>query len=242
MSQRKLNAYVAHELRTHIAVARGYAELIQAAYTGEEAAEDAVVIIDELDRLSAISERLLLLSVLDKRRLLMRAPVDLRRLVEDAAKRWRVAGPRSWRVVVDSEGAVLADRGRLETMLDLLLENAVKFTSEGDHIGLLVRAEGGKTAVVEVSDGGSGIPPQHLPRIFDRFYRVDDDHGCAGTGLGLAIVRAIVQAHHGSVEVRSEVGKGTTFAIRLRRAGESRRGLRRVRSPNREERAGLLRT
>ena len=215
MIRRKLNADLAHELRSHISIARGHAELIRAENPGRQAAGDAEVILDELDRLSIVSDRLLLLSVTEHRRMLRRAPVDVRHLVEDAAERWRGAGPRRWVVSVAADGTLLGDEGRLASALDMLLENAVKFTSGGDRIALQVRPEGRDTAVIEVSDGGPGIPPEHLPRIFDRFFRAQNG-GREGTGLGLPVVKAIVRAHHGSVTVKSEVGTGTTFEIRLR--------------------------
>ena len=215
-----------HELRTPITVARGYAELIRTAYAGEQASKDAEVILDELNRLARISDRLLILAAAEHPDFLHRAPVELERLVVEAARRWSAAAERAWTVDATVEGRVLADEERLETSLDALIENAIKFTRAGDRITIGARADR-NGAVIEVADTGVGIPASQLGRIFNRFARGDTGRGpgadAPGTGLGLAIVKAITEAHGGSVGVESEVGKGTTFSIRLpdfARAGE----------------------
>ena len=108
---------------------------------------------------------------------------------------------------------------RLEQALVNLLENALKYTPAGGRI--TVRCiERGPEVAIEVEDSGIGIPAESLPRIFERFYRVDPSRsrGMGGTGLGLAIVKHIARAHHGRVEVRSVEGAGTTFTLLLPRA------------------------
>ena len=108
------------------------------------------------------------------------------------------------------------DLERLELVLDSLIENAVRFTDEQDEVHVQARPDR-DGLVIQVSDTGVGIPPEQLPRIFERFARADASRGrgSGGTGLGLAMVRAIVEAHGGSVSVTSRLGVGTTFTIRL---------------------------
>jgi signal transduction histidine kinase len=215
--ERNLVRDVSHELRTPITVARGHAELIHRNAVGQTA-EDAEVVLDELARLSRIAERLLILAAAEHPEFLRRAPVEVERLIVDTARRWSPAAPRRWTVDAPVDGVLYADEERLESTLDALVENAVKFTDEGDAIRIEARHDG-SVAIIEVSDTGVGIPADQLSRIFDRFSRVDEGrrrrNGSGGTGLGLPIVKAIVEAHGGSVGVRSELGKGTTFSLRI---------------------------
>jgi signal transduction histidine kinase len=106
--------------------------------------------------------------------------------------------------------------GRLTTALDALIENAVAATAAGDPIALRCRAEG-TTLHIEVRDGGRGIAPADLERVFERFARVvpPDADAAEGTGLGLAIVKAIGEAHHGRVSATSAAGAGTAFTLSL---------------------------
>jgi len=98
-----------------------------------------------------------------------------------------------------------------------LMDNAVKYTAEGGKVECRAMLRG-STCLIEVEDNGSGIAGEHLDRIFERFYRVDHDRSrdVGGTGLGLAIVKHIVEAHGSSVNVRSQLGKGSTFAFTLK--------------------------
>jgi signal transduction histidine kinase len=205
-----------HELRTPITVARGHAELIRAAGAGEQVTEDAGVVLDELEHLSRLSERLLLLTTAGHPGFLSKQAVDVGSLIEGLARRWTVAARRSWHVRVEVSGTVEADPERLATALDGLVENAIHATGEGGTISILGRAEG-PTLVLEVTDDGTGIPADELPRIFERFARVEADRArrTGGTGLGLAITKAIVEAHGGSIEAESGAGVGSTFRLRL---------------------------
>jgi signal transduction histidine kinase len=205
-----------HELRTPITVARGHAELIREVSEGAQAAEDAEVVLDELGRLARISERLLVLASAEHPDFLHRGPVDVEELVEESGRRWSVTVPRRWEIWVEASGTVDADRERIRFALDALVENAVKFTSEGDSVAIVGRADDGHV-ILEVSDGGMGIPVDQQDRIFERFARGDDgrSRGSGGTGLGLAIVKAIAEAHGGSASVRSTPGKGSTFWMRI---------------------------
>ncbi|MFL6253645.1 MAG: sensor histidine kinase, partial [Pyrinomonadaceae bacterium] len=118
---------------------------------------------------------------------------------------------------VATDATVRADARRLEQMLLNLVENAIKFSRKGAAVR--VRHERGARDLVIVEDTGEGIPAEHLPRIFERFYRVDRarSRDMGGTGLGLAIVKHLVRAHGGEVSVRSTLNEGTTFTIELPR-------------------------
>jgi two-component system phosphate regulon sensor histidine kinase PhoR len=118
--------------------------------------------------------------------------------------------------------AVWADEEAVDQILDNLLDNAVKYTPEGGHIRVGWRAEDGQVCL-EVADDGIGIPEADLPRVFERFYRVDKARSRAlgGTGLGLAIVKHLTQALHGSVQAHSRAGQGAAFTVRLPRADTS---------------------
>lgn len=205
-----------HELRTPITVARGHAELIRETNPGSQAAQDAEVILDELNRLSRMSERLLILAAAEHPGFLRRWPVPLEGFVLGTARRWIPTAERDWLVEVRDPGTLSADQERLGFALDALIENAVKFTRTGDPIAITSRADG-EWALIEVADNGDGIPATEQARVFDRFARADRGRarGTGGTGLGLAIVRAIVEAHGGTVSVDSAVGRGSRFVIRL---------------------------
>jgi two-component system phosphate regulon sensor histidine kinase PhoR len=114
-----------------------------------------------------------------------------------------------------------ADEDAVRQIIDNLVDNAVKYTPAGGRIRVHWREEGGEV-VLEVADTGIGIPERDLPRIFERFYRVDRARSRAlgGTGLGLSIVKHLVGALHGTVTAASQVGQGTTFQVRLPRADD----------------------
>jgi signal transduction histidine kinase len=217
MAQREFVRDASHELRTPITVARGHAELILATDAEGQVGEDASVILDELEHLSKVSERLLLLTTAGHPGFLSKEPVEVGSFLEGLIRRWAPTAPREWRVRIGVRGTVLADRDRLETALDALLENAVAATEHGAAIALSCRASG-EELLLEVGDTGVGIHDEDLPRIFDRFSRVQEHRARTngGTGLGLSITKAIVEAHGGSIDVESEPGRGTTFRILLR--------------------------
>ena len=216
--QREFVRDASHELRTPITVARGHAELIRETARDEQTVRDVDVILDEMGRLSKLSDRLLMLAGADHPGFLAFDEVRVEPLVTETIRRWGPTARREWASATGASGVVVADRERLGAALDALIENAVNATVEGGRISLSAGAEGG-TLVLEVSDDGDGIAADDLPQVFERFSRRERDRarGSGGTGLGLAIVKAIVVAHDGTVDVESVPESGTTFRIRLPR-------------------------
>jgi signal transduction histidine kinase len=211
-----------HQLKTPLAIARGYADIVRESSPPEVRA-DVDVLTGELERLGRVAEGLILLASPDEQRALPTDWVELEELVNGLAKRWSRSVLRNWRVEVSAELVVLADRRRLDDALDAILDNAVKATRESDTISIVGRAEG-ELAVIEVSDSGCGIASEFLPKIFNRFWsRWPEPTGSRGTGLGLSIARAIVEAHDGTIIVSSNEGRGTTSSVRLPAIAHARR-------------------
>lgn len=206
-----------HALRTPITVALGHAELARRASGNGRRSDDLEIVIDELGRISTISDRLILLASAGHPNFLEQETVDVGNLLRTTAKRWNGATPRHLAVAVHTEGTIVGDEERLALALDCLIENALKSTAEGDRISITGRAHY-DTACLEISDSGLGIAAEEQARVFERFARVARSVGRTngGTGLGLAIVKAVAEAHGGSVELESELGKGSTFRIRLK--------------------------
>lgn len=206
-----------HELRTPITVALGHTELIMRAAPDPAVAEDARVVADELWRMRSLADRLLLLAASERPAFLTLQRVTPESIVDAALRRWS-AIPRGWRRSVRAVPAVDADVDQLSAALDALIENAVQHTEESDVIELGLHAEGG-TVVIGVADTGTGIPAEHLERIFGRFARAeagrDRREGVGGVGLGLSIAKAIAEAHGGDLRVRSVEGSGSQFQLIL---------------------------
>jgi len=213
--QRQFLQDVSHELGTPVAIALGHVELIEQSATDQAIAADARVAADELLRMRRLTSRLLLLASTDAPDFLCLAPVDVEEILVDTLHRWSHI-PRRWSLGTLADVRVEGDADRLTLALDALIENAVDHTDPDGVIELSSRVEG-ETVVVAVADSGTGIPAREVKRIFDRFSRVDTGRSRAagGFGLGLAIVKAIAEAHRGSIQVRSNVGKGSVFKLRL---------------------------
>jgi len=208
--QKRFVRFASHELRTPVTVGRGFAELIRDAQPGSQAGQDAIIVLDELDKLERIAARLLTLARMDERATVKPSVVPLGAQLERTVTRWRAAANRDWRLSSTS-AVVLADPQRLETALDSLVENAVRYTDEGGVIELAAYPDE-ESVVIEVRDDGPGIPDEELAYIFESF-RSGSSRG--GTGMGLAIVKAIVEAHGGAVSVENLPGGGASFRLRL---------------------------
>jgi signal transduction histidine kinase len=208
--QRRFVRFASHELRTPVTVGRGFAELIRDAQPGSQAAQDATVVLEEFDNLERIAARLLTLARMDEPSTVKPSVVPLRAQLERTVTRWRAAANRDWRLGPTS-AVVVVDRYRLETALDSLIENAVRYTEEGGQIELAAYPDE-ESVVIEVRDNGPGIPDEELAYIFESF-RSGSSRG--GTGMGLAIVKAIVEAHGGAVSAENLPGGGASFRLRL---------------------------
>jgi two-component system, OmpR family, sensor kinase len=202
-----------HHLKTPIQVARAYAELLREANLDPGADRDAQRLLAELDRMTGIVDRLLLLMHTDQPEPLVQRPVDLSEVCEDAVARWQQAADRSFTFVDPGPTWIVGDADRLAIALDALIENSVAATAQGGRIALILM-RGAGTVTLEVGDDGVGLPAQSRDRVFDRFWSAPTGSSRRGTGLGLSIVKAIVEAHGGTVTLRSGTG-GTAVAMRV---------------------------
>ncbi len=219
--QRQFTADASHELRTPLSVIEAEATL---ALRRERSAEDyraaLVTIAEEATGMNRLIDQLLSLARADEGegRLVLES-VDLVALCADVVNALRPVGEERGIVIrSDGEGPadVRGDRTQLRRLIVNLVENAVRYTETGGTVAVAVGREGEKVRCA-VRDTGMGISPEHLPRLFERFYRVHAARSRedGGAGLGLALCKAIVDAHGGSIEVESEVGVGTVFTVVL---------------------------
>jgi len=219
MRVRQFVADASHELRTPLASIRGYAELTRRGReeTGPDTRHALGRIESEAGRMTLLVEDLLLLARLDAGRPLQYESTDLVPLVIDALSDARAAGrDHNWRLELPDEPAlVLADAARLQQVMVNLFANARTHTPPGTTVTARVRRQG-PWLCVDVQDDGQGIPPDLLPRVFERFARGDSSRSrsSGSTGLGLAIVQAVASAHGGAVTVDSVPGH-TVFTLHL---------------------------
>ncbi len=218
--RRDFVANVSHELRTPLAGIKSVIETLQeGAWDDARAAREFLSRADaEVDRLVQLVEELLELSLIESGEVpLAGEPVDLRGVLGDAVERLRAqAAKRGVSLTLETPPelpAVTGDRERLEQAAVNLVHNALKFTPAGGAVLVSADVRDG-TVTVSVRDTGVGIAPEHLPRIFERFYKAERARG-SGTGLGLAVVKHTVEAHGGTVSVESEPGEGSTFSFSI---------------------------
>ncbi len=227
-------ANVSHELRTPITNIKGYVEtLLQVRLEDPERMRRFLEIVHRNTvRLSGIVEDILTLAFLEEpeaKQSLARTPIRateiVQQVVEDLGS---AANAKSIRVQISpvgntrvSEILILANRSLAEQALANLLSNAIKYSAEGTEVGIEISTEGPLIRIA-VADQGPGIAAKHLPRIFERFYRVDKARARTqgGTGLGLAIVKHIASIHGGQVEVTSQVSQGSRFSLLLPKAAD----------------------
>jgi two-component system, OmpR family, sensor kinase len=213
--QRQFLQDASHELRTPLTIALGHAELIERAATDQAIAKDAQAAVTELLRMRRLTSRILLLASAESPEFLSQRPVDVQHFMLETFDRWAHVS-RHWSLAALPDARMYADADRLTLAIDALIENAIEHTPEDGTIGFSARCTD-EMVILAVSDSGSGIAPSDVGRIFGRFSRVD--HGrnrqAGGFGLGLALVQAIVQAHHGAVNVRSTLGQGSVFELSI---------------------------
>lgn len=214
---------VSHELRTPLTCIGGYAEtLLDGAKDDPElCARWLQIICDESRRLERLIQDLLDLSMLEARHIQMRfRSVDLRKMMLDTAAVLHPHATKS-QVNVSVEAPhdlppVTADEDRIRQVLLNLIDNAIKYSRPQDRVCIKASASNGMVTVA-VTDTGLGIPPADVPRIFERFYRVEKGRAAqrTGRGLGLAIAKLFVEAHGGTISVKSQLDKGSSFRFTL---------------------------
>ncbi len=211
----QFSADLAHELRTPITNMLGEAQVaLTRDRTPPEYRETIESTIGECERLSGIVDNLLFVARVDAAREPI-APTrfDARAAVEKIASFYQmIANDHHVTIRCSGEGQIYADPGLFERAVGNLVDNALRFTQEQGSIQIVL-ADHAANFEVAVSDNGCGIAPEHLPRVFDRFYRVESSRGSDGAGLGLALVKSIVDLHGGSARIQSEVGRSTTVTL-----------------------------
>ena len=218
---RQFSADASHELRTPLTIMRGEIELaLRSTKTPEEYRRVLVSSLEEILRMTSIIENLLMLAKADQG--LYEAhftEVNVETLVQELYDDCEIlAEPKHIRVTLDHNIPIklVGDRVRLRQLFLNLIDNAIKYTPEGGAVRLDVDRQNG-IALFHVQDTGIGIPPEEIPKVFDRFYRVDKarSRDLGGTGLGLSIAKWIAELHRGTITVQSEVDKGSTFTVHL---------------------------
>jgi len=213
--QRDFVSDASHELRTPLAVLRAQVELLDRETGAARRHEATATLLRRLDEMDRLVSDLLTLASAEAGRLVEPRPIDLDDFFEDLRRDLPLFGPR--RFAVQPVGGVLvADPDRLTQVLRNLVRNAVGHTTPDDAVEVRAQARDGRLCIA-VSDTGPGIPAEHLERVFERFYRVDEGRArdSGGSGLGLAIARAIVEAHGGTIRAESPPAGGTTFTVEL---------------------------
>jgi signal transduction histidine kinase len=216
--QQQFISNASHELRTPLTLMRANADYALRSSSVEEREKSLHDIVNDVDYMNRLVEDLLLLSRLDAHRLTLADElIALEDLLSETARQVeKIATAKSVGLKVESaDGTIQGDRVRLRQVLLILLDNALRFTPSGGTVRLSSKVSGHEVFVT-VTDSGSGIPPEHLPHIFERFYQVPGQIGeDRGNGLGLSIAKGLVEAHHGKISISSQVGKGTTVIIIL---------------------------
>ena len=213
----QFSADLAHELRTPVANMLGEAQVaLTRERTAAEYRETLESTIAECERLSRIVDNLLFVARVDaSREPIARKRFDARAAVEKIAAFYQtIADDRHVTISCSGEGQIYADPDLFERAVGNLLDNALGFTPENGSIQIAL-SEHDADFEVAVSDSGCGIAPEHLPRVFDRFYRAESSRSSDGAGLGLALVKSIVDLHGGSATIQSEIGSGTTVTLRF---------------------------
>jgi len=211
----QFSADLAHELRTPIANMLGEAQVaLSRDRSAAEYRETIESTIGECERLSGIVDNLLFVARADAAtEPVERIRFDARAAVEKIAAFYEtIAEDRHVAINCSGQGQISADPALFERAVGNLVDNALRFTPENGSIQIAL-AERTNDFEVAVSDNGSGVAPEHLPRVFDRFYRAEPSRGSDGAGLGLALVKSIVDLHGGTARIQSEVGRGTTVSI-----------------------------
>ena len=219
--RRELIGNISHEFRTPLAGIKAMVETLGGgAIDDKEAARDFLARIDsEVSRLTQLVAELTELSRIEIGKAeLKKEPVDLNQLVEEVIHQLSPQAERQKLSILQDFASDLpfihADKDRIRQVMANLVHNAIKFTPAGGRITITTQVLEG-SVLVDIADTGIGIPKEDLPRVFERFYKGDKARAGEGTGMGLAIAKHVIEAHGGSIWVRSEEGKGSTFSFSL---------------------------
>jgi two-component system OmpR family sensor kinase/two-component system sensor histidine kinase BaeS len=215
--QRDFVSDASHELRSPLTVIRGRIEQL-ADHAGDRQAVEAEAneLMREVRRMERLSDDMLTLAKAERGGLVQRRRVPVDDFVEDLRRDLPLLGSRQYSVESNVHGDLEADPDRLAQVIRNLVTNAVRHTTADGHIDISIASENG-SAVFAVSDDGTGIEPDQLVRVFDRFHRTDEGRSRAegGSGLGLAIAQAIVEAHGGWIAAESSSGQGATVRFSI---------------------------
>jgi signal transduction histidine kinase len=218
-AQQRFVADVSHELRSPLTAVRGNLDLLKrgAAEDPAERAQMIEAMDSETARMSRLVSDLLLLARQDAGIPIAKQPIELDTLLLEVFRQAQLTA-RGVKLTLGAEdqAMIVGDRDRLKQVLINLVDNALKYTPQGGEV-ILGLTKDDAWVKISVRDTGIGIAPDHIPNLFDRFYRVDKarSRDAGGTGLGLAIAKSVVDAHNGKIQVESELGKGSTFTVWL---------------------------
>jgi two-component system, OmpR family, sensor kinase len=215
--QRRFVADASHELRTPLTTIRGNLGLLKRRPPIAEEDERAVLadMVEETDRLIRLTNDLLTLARSDAGRALRSEPVSIAPLVDDVCRQANVLGEgRTIECEAVPDVRVMGDQDAIKQVLLILLDNALKYTPARGRITIGAEKTD-RAAAIRIADTGPGIVPEDLPHIFERFYQSDESRAGSGAGLGLAIAQELIEAQHGEITVKSELGKGSTFTVTL---------------------------
>ena len=221
ISRREFVANVSHELRTPLTTIKTYAETLSDSSENEDEQRFLNVIIREVDRMTRIVKELLTLSSFDSNKLtIMKTEFALENLVNDVVSKMKFQAENDKLTLTYAPlvkcPLLNADIDRIEQVITNIISNSIKYTAEGGKIEVFTGYIYNE-AYIKIKDNGVGIPEKDLPRIFERFYRVDKARSRekGGTGLGLAIAYEIIKLHGGNIVINSTYGEGTEVIIKI---------------------------
>lgn len=221
--RKELIANVSHDLRTPISSIQGYAETLEMKQGELDAAtqkEYLGTIVKNSQRLNQLVEGLFELSKLESGHMKLKpTPFSIAELVHDVASKYRVISQKkgiSINTILAKDGPqVIGDISMIDRVLQNLIDNAIKFCSDGDTINIELDLNAPEAVQVRITDSGAGIPKDQIEHIFDRYFKGRSEMNKSGTGLGLSIAKKIVELHGGDISVESQLNVGTTFTFDL---------------------------